>query len=212
MFSTPGKKVFFTFKASTTRKKRVQVFQNTNYRISIFYLSLLILLTGLSSFQKRNVPQQDLKKGITKSDVLPENLKAEVIGIQDGDTVELKFVFTGKKAGHRTGLPLRIRLLHVNCPERGKPFYKVAKQFTSEKCFRKIVSIKHEGKFDRYGRLLGEVILPDGKVLNKELVKIGYAVHFKKYSTSAEYSNLEIQAKKKKIGIWSIDETKFGKL
>ena len=190
----------------------MQISKNTTFRLPIFYLSILILLIGLPSLQKRNLPQEDLKRGIKTSEVLPENLKAEVIGIQDGDTIELKFLFTGKKAGHRTGLPLRIRLLHVNCPERGKPFYKVAKQFTSEKCFRKIVSIKHEGKFDRYGRLLGEVILPDGKVLNKELVKIGYAVHFKKYSTSAEYSNLEIQAKKKKIGIWSIDETKFGKL
>ena len=190
----------------------MQILRNKTFRVAIFYVPILILLIGLPSFQKRNVLQEDLKKGITRSETLPENLRAEVIGIQDGDTVELKFVFTGKKAGHRTGLPLRIRLLHVNCPERGKPFYKVAKQFTSEKCFRKIVRIKHEGKFDRYGRLLGEVVLPDGKVLNKELVRTGYAVHFKKYSASIEYANLEIQAKKKKIGIWSIDETKFGQL
>lgn len=138
--------------------------------------------------------------------MLPTQLEAEVIGIQDGDTIELKFIFTGKKAGQRKGLPLRIRLLHVNCPERGQPFYKIAKQFTSEQCFRKKVKIRHIGNFDRYGRLLGEVVLPNGHYLNKELVKKGYAVHFKKYSSSQEYAKLESEAQKKKIGIWQSDQ------
>ncbi len=130
-------------------------------------------------------------------------LKAEVIGIQDGDTIELKYTYTGRKAGQRTGKNIRIRLLHVNCPERGRPYYKVAKDFTSKYCFRKVVQIRHNGEFDRYGRLLGEVVIPGGKNLNKELVKNGLAVHFKKYSSNAEYANLEIQAKKQKLGIWS---------
>ena len=174
-------------------------------RVIISFVTFLILLLGLQSFQQKTTIQERKKDQIAKSDVLANPLKVEVIGIQDGDTIELKFVFTGKKAGRRKNMPLRIRLLHVNCPERGKPFYKVAKQFTSDKCFRKVVQIAHAGKFDKYGRLLGEVVLPNGKVLNRELVKSGYAVHFKKYSTSVEYSNLEIQAKKKKLGIWSLE-------
>lgn len=143
---------------------------------------------------------------------LPNPLKAEVIGIQDGDTIELKFVYSGKKAGRRIGKNVRIRFLHVNCPERGQPFYKVARQFTSGQCFRKTVSIRHKGEFDKYGRLLGEIILPDGRVLNKELVKNGLAVHFKKYSSDTEYANLEIQAKKKKLGIWSQSTLVLGHL
>ena len=106
----------------------------------------------------------------------------------------------------------RIRFLHVNSPERGRPYYKIAKQFASDKCFRKKVRIRHAGNFDKYGRLLGEVVLPDGKILNKELVKEGLAVHFKKYSSSSEYANLEIQAQKKKIGIWSLSGVNLGKL
>jgi endonuclease YncB( thermonuclease family) len=135
-----------------------------------------------------------------------------VIGIQDGDTIEMKFIYNGKKAGHRMGKPVRIRFLHVNTPERGKPYYKVAKQFTSEQCFRKVVTIKHSGNFDKYGRLLGEVVLPNGRILNKELVKKGLAVHFKKYSKDAEYANLEVQAKKQKLGLWSQPTSIFGKL
>lgn len=186
---------------------RVQITYNSTYRLLTHYLSVTFFVLFLCSFQ-----QDKTRQNIPKSDVLPSIIKAEVIGIQDGDTIELKFIFEGKKAGHRQGKPLRIRLLHVNCPERGKPYYKVAKQFTSDKSFRKQVQIRHAGNFDRYGRLLGEVVLPDGKVLNKELVKVGYAVHFKKYSNSTEYAKLEIQAQKKKIGIWSADQITLGKL
>ncbi|NIJ55883.1 thermonuclease family protein [Dyadobacter arcticus] len=153
----------------------------------------------------------DLNYQIPVSSVLPDVLRAEVIGIQDGDTIELKFLFSGKKAGHRMGKPLRIRLLHVNCPERGRSFYKVAKQFASQKCFRRIVRIKHAGNFDKYGRLLGEVVLPDGNILNKELVKNGLAVHFKKYSNNIEYSNLEIVARRQRKGMWSQSGIFLGK-
>nr|WP_295930817.1 thermonuclease family protein [uncultured Dyadobacter sp.] len=134
---------------------------------------------------------------------LPNPLKAEVIGIQDGDTIELKFIYSGRKAGRRMGKNVRIRFLHINCPERSMPFYSNAKQFTASQCFRKTVSIRHKGEFDKYGRLLGEIVLPNGQVLNKELVKKGLAVHFKKYSSDQEYARLEVIAKKQKIGIWS---------
>jgi endonuclease YncB( thermonuclease family) len=107
------------------------------------------------------------------------------------------------RARARTGKNLRIRLAHVDCPERGMPFYQNAKRFTSEKCYRKTVKIIHSNEFDRYGRLVGEVVLPDGSNLNQELVKAGLAKHYKKYSSSGIYSNLEIKARLKKVGIWS---------
>lgn len=174
----------------------------------LLFLALSSAPTMLASCALSSEDQQQLR---SNSD-LPNPLKAEVIAIQDGDTIELKFIYSGKKAGRRMGKPVRIRFLHINCPERKMPFYSNAKQFTSEKCFRKTVSIRHNGEFDKYGRLLGEVVLPDGKVLNKELVKKGLAVHFKKYSKDQEYANLEIAAKKQKIGIWSQPGMQFGHL
>ena len=181
-------------------------------RARIAYVLILIFSAFLLCFQTSHESFGNKLQVAQKSDQIPNPLKAEVIGIQDGDTIELKYVFTGNKAGQRSGKPLRIRLLHVNCPERGASFYKVAKQYTSQKCFRQNVQIRHEGKFDKYGRLLGEVILPGGKILNKEMVKNGYAVHFKKYSTSTEYANLEITAKKQRLGIWGLPLSQFGKL
>lgn len=129
-------------------------------------------------------------------------VKSVVVGIQDGDTIELKMVYNGDNARNRKGKNLRIRLAHVDCPEKGEPFYRNAKQFSANLCFQKTVTIIHSNKFDRYGRLIGEVILPNGNNLNKELIKAGLAIHFKKYSNSSIYSNLELQTRIKKVGIW----------
>ena len=63
--------------------------------------------------------------------------------------------------------------------------------------------MKSEGKKDRYNRIIAEIILQDDTNLNKELVKNGLAWHFKKYSDSQEYAEIEIDARNKQIGIWS---------
>jgi micrococcal nuclease len=133
----------------------------------------------------------------------PTDIQSEVVGIQDGDTIELRLVYTGIAARNRSGKNLRIRLAHIDCPEKGEVYYHNAKKFTSDKCYRKKVKIVHNNKFDRYGRLIGEVVLADGKILNQELIKAGLAIHYKKYSSSFVYAKLEIQARIAKIGIWS---------
>jgi micrococcal nuclease len=134
---------------------------------------------------------------------LTPSLSSEVVGIMDGDTIELRVISNNPKSKTRSGKNLRIRLAHVDCPEKGMPFFQNAKKFTSDHCFRKTVKIIHNNEFDRYGRLIGEVLLPNGKNLNQELVKAGLAKHYKKYSNSWAYSQLEIEAKINKIGIWS---------
>jgi micrococcal nuclease len=135
--------------------------------------------------------------------LLMQTITSDVVGVMDGDTIELRVVSSDSRAKNRRGKNLRIRFAHVDCPEKGFPYFQNAKKFTSEKCYRKTVKIVHNNEFDRYGRLIGEVILPDGKNLNQELVKAGLAIHYKKYSSSGIYSNLEIQAKLKKVGMWS---------
>ena len=138
-----------------------------------------------------------------KAFLIFQTLSSDVVGIMDGDTIELRMVSSDARTKTRVGKNLRIRLAHVDCPERGMPFYQNAKRFTSEKCYRKTVKIVHNNEYDRYGRLVGEVILPGGTNLNQELVKAGLATHFKKYSSSGIYSNLEIKARISKVGIWS---------
>lgn len=74
-----------------------------------------------------------------------------------------------------------MRLEGIDCPESGQAFGTKAKQAASDLCFGKQVTLKVTGK-GRYGRTLADVILPDGSILNQELVRSGYAWWFRKYS------------------------------
>ncbi len=117
----------------------------------------------------------------------------KVIGVKDGDTVVLLI----------DGKPETLRLAHIDCPEKKQAFGTKAKTFVSDLCFGKMVQLVNDAERDRYGRILAEVVLPEGKNINKELVKNGLAWHFKKYSNNKDYAALENQVRAKKIGIWS---------
>ena len=55
---------------------------------------------------------------------------------------------------------------------------------------------------DKYGRTIGDVILEDGRSLNQELVKAGFAWWFFKYSDDRTLGELELEAKLAHIGLW----------
>ncbi len=124
-------------------------------------------------------------------------IEGKVISVKDGDTIVILF----------DGKPLVIRLAHIDCPEikKKQPFGNAAKKFTSDFCFGKIVKVENDGKFDRNQRLIAVVYDENGINLNRQLVKAGLAWHFKKYSSDIVYSQLEITARKNRIGLWSED-------
>lgn len=115
----------------------------------------------------------------------------KVIAVKDGDTIELL----------KDGKPVRVRLLGVDAPEKNQDYGTVARQFTSDLCFGKFVNLVVDGQ-DRYGRTVGTIILPDGKSLNQELVRKGYAWHYKAYSHDETLAQLEIEARNNHRGLW----------
>lgn len=125
--------------------------------------------------------------------IFSQNKSYKVIGVKDGDTVEILM----------DGKPQVVRLSHIDCPEKKQPFGNNAKQFASDLCFGKKVKLSTGWKKDRNKRLLAEIILSNGKNLNKELVKNGFAWHYKKYSKDNSYDDLEKQARKQKLGLWN---------
>lgn len=122
-----------------------------------------------------------------------KTFSAKVIGIMDGDTMEILY----------NNIPTKIRLAHIDCPEkRGKqPFGNNAKIALSELCFGRIVTIKGE-KYDRYKRLIAVVINDKKQNVNQEMIKMGMAWHFTKYSKDSVYAKLEIEARKNRVGLW----------
>ncbi|KIA90070.1 thermonuclease family protein [Kaistella jeonii] len=116
----------------------------------------------------------------------------KVIGVKDGDTVSL--LMDGKEQ--------IVRLANIDCPEKKQDYGTKAKEMVSDLCFGKMVSLQGDEKSDRNGRMIAELILPNGVNINKTLVKNGLAWHFKKYSKDNSYAQLEIEARNRKVGLW----------
>ncbi len=119
------------------------------------------------------------------------NFVGKVVKVSDGDTIEVM----------HQGRAERIRLAEIDCPEKKQPFGKKAKEFTIEMAAGKIVTVEIETK-DRYGQTVGEVILSDGRSLNRELVKAGMAWWYRTYSKDESIGALESDARRLRIGLW----------
>ena len=121
-----------------------------------------------------------------------EPFDGRVVGVSDGDSIT---VLHGRAR-------VKVRLNGIDCPERRQPFGARAKQATSEMAFGQTVTVRPLST-DRYGRTLADVVLPDGRLLNRELVAAGLAWHFTRYSKDEELARAEQSARRARIGIWS---------
>ena len=94
-----------------------------------------------------------------------EQFTGKVVGISDGDTISVL----------REGKAVKVRLYSVDTPEKTQAFGTKARQFTAALVFQKDVTVMVHAT-DRYGRIVGEVLLPDGRSLSQELVKAGRSI------------------------------------
>ncbi len=149
---------------------------------SIIFLCLISCNHPESKEYERYQPYQS---AFEESPTTKKEPGYKVIGMKDGDTFVL--LMDGKEQ--------TVRFAHIDCPEKKQPFGNRAKQFVSDLCFGTYVTLVYsdKNKYDRNKRLIAEVILEDGRNLNKELVKNGLAWHFKKYSDDNGYAKLEIE-------------------
>jgi endonuclease YncB( thermonuclease family) len=108
---------------------------------------------------------------------------AKVVGVSDGDTI------TVLKEKTR----FKIRLHGIDAPESHQAFGNRAKQFSSDLVFGKTVQIRPLNT-DRYGRTLAWVYV-NGKTVNEEIVRAGYAWHYKRYSKDRNLAEAEIEAR-----------------
>jgi micrococcal nuclease len=119
-------------------------------------------------------------------------ITGKVVGVHDGDTFTLLT---------KENVQYKVRLHGIDCPELKQDYGKAAKKFTSDLIFNQMVKVESNKK-DRYGRIVGTVILPNIKVLNEELLKYGYAWHYLKYDSNPKWNKLESEARKAKLGLW----------
>lgn len=121
-----------------------------------------------------------------------KSFSGKVVKVSDGDTIQVM----------HDGKAEKIRLAGIDCPESKQPFGQAAKKFVLEIAAQKTITI-HIETTDRYGRTVGEVVLPDGRSLNRELVHAGYAWWYRKYSSDKTLGMLESEARSSRRGLWA---------
>jgi micrococcal nuclease len=117
----------------------------------------------------------------------------EVTEVIDGDTIRLS---NGEK----------VRLIGINTPETGQPYYSEATDKLTELVDGKTVTLKKdEDSEDQYGRWLRYVYLDDVFV-NLEMVKGGYALSYRfepNLKHADEFDDAEAEARNSGRVIWS---------
>lgn len=122
-----------------------------------------------------------------------------VVGIADGDTLTL---LDARRQQHR------VRLAGIDAPEKRQAFGQRAKQSLSAMAYLRLATV-HGTKSDRYGRLLGKVIV-GGVDLNLRQLEVGMAWHYKAYQREQSaldreaYADAENAARASLRGLWAM--------
>ena len=122
----------------------------------------------------------------------PSSFSARVEMVVDGDSLEVR----------RGGDVLRLRLYGIDCPEWGQPQGPAAARFAAALAAGRTVTVRVR-ETDDFGRLVAEVDLPDGRSLNRELLRAGHAWWYRRYAAEDdELERLETEARNAGRGLW----------
>ncbi len=128
----------------------------------------------------------------TQTDAFPHTLQGRVITVLDGDSVIVLTVDRQQQ---------KIRLQGIDSPEQGQDFGKRARQMLARKLKGKTVTVRWS-KLDDHGRVLGH-IYRGKRWINHEMIRDGWAWHFKHFSRDADLASAELAAREAKRGLWS---------
>lgn len=127
-----------------------------------------------------------------------------VVKVVDGDTIHVALAAE----------TLTVRLIGIDTPELGRArsqveeFAQEAASFVRERALGKSVRLERDSRGDTrdsYGRALRYVFLPDGTLLNAEIVSRGYGHAYTRFPFSRleEFRGLERRAREEGLGLWS---------
>ena len=128
-----------------------------------------------------------------------------IVNVVDGDTIQVS----------KECKPVTVRMIGINTPETVDPrravecFGKEASNRAKELLTNTDVRIETDSSqdtYDKYGRLLGYVIMQDGTNFNKKMVEDGYAYEYTyntPYRYQKEFKDAEKLAREKELGLWA---------
>jgi len=195
-----------TERESKSKKEAVLVVEDKNMKkrtivglISIVAIVAVVMFAGCVEEEEGSVPTSTptITPSQTATLTPPLEITSAIVSkVIDGDTIKLQ---NGE----------RVRLLGINTPEKGQPYYEEATNRLKELIEGKTITLEKdiEDK-DQYGRLLRHIYIDDTFV-NLEMVREGYAnvyVIHPNVKYSSKFENAEEEAKNAKRGIWQPSE------
>ncbi len=123
--------------------------------------------------------------------VCAEEMVGRVVRVADGDTI------TVLAAGN---VQEKIRFHGIDAPEKGQAFGKAAGRFLSGLVAGRDVRVEYT-KRDQYGRIVGKVFVDD-RDINIEMLKAGFAWHYKHFDSNPIYAKAEEEARAARRGLW----------
>lgn len=171
----------------STRRRRTQ---------KALILSIIALCLGLAQ-------QQGYFKPAVKIAEKSQPGLYQVTTFTDGDTISVDM----------NGVTEKVRMIGVDTPETKDPrktvqcYGKAASEFTRNLIGSNRVRLEADPtntNRDRYNRLLRYVYLPDGRLVNAEIIKQGYgfAYTYFPFTKLAEFKSYQKQAEEAKAGLW----------
>jgi|688.fasta_scaffold04223_7 endonuclease YncB( thermonuclease family) len=126
--------------------------------------------------------------------VKEESIEGDVTKVIDGDSIKVRTT---------DGMEYEIQIEGTDAPELKQPFGKESAEALQKMLGTSKVKVTWQKK-DNFERLLAQVYVED-KHINSEMIRTGNAWHFKRYNQSKKLADLEIEAKKEKLGLWGTD-------
>lgn len=100
---------------------------------------------------------------------------------------------------------IRVRLDGIDAPEKSQPFAERSREHLSQLLGRS-VTLRVTGQ-DQYGRKLVEALTSDGRSINQEMVRAGFAWWFRRYAPrNRTLEALELEACEARRGLWRDEE------
>ncbi len=175
---------------------------NSEKRGRLFSLVVVLVLLSVITLAVANWPKIDYHRVIKKAEVAQPGLYS-VKNFNDGDTISVDM----------NGTVETVRFIGVDTPETHKPNTPVqcygpeASDFTKKLIGNQKVRLQADPintNRDRYGRLLRYVYLSDGRLVEEELLKGGYAFSYTQFpfQKAAQFDALEQTAKDNNLGLW----------
>jgi len=171
---------------------------NKRTKRRLIKLIIALIIAGVSYAATRTTPPPTVPGSTAPS---PGFYK--VTQFADGDTISVDM--NGKQE--------RIRMIGVDTPETQDPrkqvqcFGKAASAFTKQLIGTQPVRLEADPlgtNRDRYDRLLRYVYLPDGRLVQAEVIKQGYGFAYTSFpfSKSDEFKRYETEAREAGHGLW----------